>query len=197
MRWTPLILAGVLAGGLGACDASRKQKKPAATVEKRVDYKLDSESARMAYRRLVSDCLDGRWLDRWFMTSEGREPQILVGRVVNASDEYVDTRLFTKRIEEQLIDMGTVRMLADPQRNQDLSTVDNSDVKSSVEELLERGRELGADYVMLGWVGAHKALEADNEVVRGYQISLDLIATETNEKVWTKTDELQIRPRSR
>lgn len=193
MRLKTLIIACGVVGLLGGCAGKGwRNERVDPKTERSVDYRFDDDDARRVYAGMVDDALRQRWLDRWAMVAEGREPKVLVGRVRNATEDYIDTRLFTKRIEEELINSGRVRMLADPSQQQDLAEAAAASLAMTPEELLARGQRLGADYVMLGWIGDHKSRSADGStLVNYYQVSLDLIAVETSEKVWTKTVELE------
>lgn len=177
---------GVSTPALIGCQSGKKEPP----AERPVDYRFDADDARRIYSWMVEDCLAQPWLDRWETTALGELPAVLVGRVRNDTEDYIDTRLFTKRIEEELINSRRVKMLADPQQRQDLEQVATSQLSDA--EVLDRGRELEADYVMVGWVGDHKARGRDGRtIVAYYLVSLDLISVETGEKVWTNTEEIE------
>ena len=54
---------------------------------------------------------------------------------------------------------------------------------STIETAKSMGKEIGADFMLIG--GINTIIDAaGNKQVRYYQVELELIALETNEKVW-------------
>ncbi|MEO0512892.1 MAG: hypothetical protein AAF108_08360 [Planctomycetota bacterium] len=194
-----LMVSGVL-GGLVLFGAGCQSKSDPSFIdrERTVEYRLDDAQALSIYDAMVEDCRVGRWRDNWERTSLGRDPKILVGRIRNETDDFVDTRLLSKRLEQNFLETRNMRVVSDPSQ-QDLPT---SVPGLTQRELLQRGVALDADFVLAGSVSDYEARNDSGDEVWMYEISLDLVAVPSttvadvadiaaSEKVWTNTEAIE------
>ncbi|MEM9177855.1 MAG: penicillin-binding protein activator LpoB, partial [Myxococcota bacterium] len=114
----------------------------------------------------------------------GDRPTVIVGAVRNRSSEHINTRTFTKDLERAFVNSGRVRVVASSDerggiRDERLDQLRNA----TIETAKSMGKEIGADFMLIG--GINTIIDAaGNKQVRFYQVELELIALETNEKVW-------------
>lgn len=192
---TRLLLAFALVMLAGAGCASQNWRvtrtDPETTVD--LDYRFDDDDARRIYRGMVNDCLSKPWIDTFMRENAGRRPVVIVGTVRNATGDYIETKLITKRVEEELINSQRVRLVADRDqrgeiRDERLQQKDWSDP----ETVKRMGKELGADFMMVGQITDSVERSQDGRtIVNYYQANLELINIETNEKVWVQTEEIK------
>ena len=115
------------------------------------------------------------------------------GPVVNATQDYIDTKMFTTQIERELINSGKVRFVAmkdqrDPIREERLQGQE----WSRPETRKQMKNELGADYIVLGRIADDKPRTLDGRGgVAYYQVSLEVIDLESNEKVFIGVQEVK------
>jgi PBP1b-binding outer membrane lipoprotein LpoB len=123
------------------------------------------------------------WADD-FRARNGRAPAVIVGRVRNLSHEHLNTSTFVKDLERAWVDSGRVRVVAaGTQRDELRSEREDQARHASLETAKNMGRELGADFMLQGQIDSILD-SADGQTVRYYQVELELIDIETNEKTW-------------
>lgn len=182
-----LAIAGTAAAVLGGCynpNWSVQRTDPNTTVD--VGYRWQDDDARQTYQKLIADCLARPWVENFRMAHGGNRPVVFVGTVRNETSDYIDTKLVTKRFEEELINSGRVRVVADrDQRGEIRDERQQGQAWNMPETVKKQAMELGADFIMLGRIGEVKQESNDRKtVVQYYQINLEMIDIQSNEKVW-------------
>lgn len=146
--------------------------------------------ARMVADSMVENCLESRWLTL-FGTGRGDIPAVLVGSVRNMSSEHINTDIFMNEIERAFIESGEVTVVAGGREREEVrGERRDQQIFASPESAAEFGRELGADYVMVGEVSSIIDEEGDIRAIY-YQISLELIDVETVVKTWINNQEIK------
>ena len=195
MRFTTHIIAASAAALVltaGACSPNWKVKRvdPEKVVD--LDYRFDDEDARQVARGMIEDALGKPWINEFMAVNEKR-PLVVVGNVKNETEDYINPDLFTDVIQEELLNSGKVRFIAErdlraelrQERIEDLEFRDPATIKNAA-------MEKGADYMMLGRIKDVKERSVDQrKVVNFYQVTLELIDIETNEKVWIESREIK------
>ena len=195
MRYTTHIIAASAAALVlttGACSPNWKVKRidPEKTVD--LDYRFDDEDARQVARGMIEDALAKPWINEFMAVNEKR-PLVVVGNVKNETEDYINPDLFTDVIQEELLNSGKVRFIAErdlraelrQERIEDLEFRDPATIKNAA-------MEKGADYMMLGRIKDVKERSVDQrKVVNFYQVTLELVDIETNEKVWIESREIK------
>ncbi len=191
---SPIIAASAAALILsaGACSPNWKVKRidPEQTVD--LDYRFDDEDAKQIARGMIADALGKPWVAEYMAVHEKR-PLVVVGNVKNETEDYINPDLFTDVIQEELLNSGKVRFIAErdlraelrQERIEDLEFRDPATIKNAA-------MEKGADFMMLGRIKDVKERSVDQrKVVNFYQVTLELIDIETNEKVWIESQEIK------
>jgi len=109
---------------------------------------------------------------------------VIVGKIRNKSSEHIEVETFIKDIEKELINSGKVRFVASAEERSQVRA-ERKDQKdfASAETFKKFYKELGADYLLSGVISSVHDKYEGNEV-KYYQVDLQLIDIETNEKVW-------------
>ncbi|HED52597.1 MAG TPA: penicillin-binding protein activator LpoB [Phycisphaerales bacterium] len=188
------IAAGLMALAviLGGCSKNWQVKRidPDTVVD--LDYRFDDDDAREVARGMIDDALSRPWIGEHMAVHEKR-PLIVVGSVKNETEDYIDPDLFTDVIQEELLNSGKVRFVAErdlraelrQERLDDQEFLDPATIKQAA-------MEKGADYMMLGRIKDVKERSRDGKsIVAFYQVTLELIDIETNEKVWIESREIK------
>ncbi len=147
--------------------------------------------SREVSTQMVTSILNAPWRDRWEREKGGVRPTIIVGQIANRSSEHVATETFTKDIERAFITSGGIRLVAsseerDGVRDERRDQQDFSD-PATVKEF---GKELGADFMLMGTINSITDEEGKKKVVF-YQVDLDLTNIQTNEKVFLDQKEIK------
>lgn len=163
---------------------------PRTTVD--YDYRFDDEDARQVYEGMVADCLSRPWIDTWRDAHAGAKPIVVLGTVRNDTADYLDTKLFTTRIQQELINSTRVRVKAERDWREELRQ-ERLDVEFNDPATVKAyAKEINADYMMLGRIGdVQEVTRTGKKRVQYYQVNLELIDVETAEKVWIGTEEIK------
>lgn len=158
----------------------------------------DTDS-RIVARDMVDDVLNRPWLQN-FRQAESRAPVVLVGDVRNRSSEHIETDIFIRNIERELINSGQVRFVAgDAAREAIRSERLDQQTQARPETVARLGAETGADFMMYGAINSvTDAIEGERVV--NYQVDLQLVDMQSNEVVWLNTIEIRkliTQPRAR
>ncbi|MEA3506722.1 MAG: penicillin-binding protein activator LpoB [Elusimicrobiota bacterium] len=187
LRWAGVIaLAVIAAAGCGGKTVKRVD------VEKQIDLsgKWNDTDSRMVSEEMIDDCLSRPWLEN-HTGDTGEAPTVIVGEVVNKTDEHIISETFTKDLERAFINSGDVNVVASKMEREEVRA-EREDMQShasdkSVKVFME---EEAADYMLKGTINAINDKEGKKSV-RFYQVNLELVDTETNQKVWIGSKKLK------
>ena len=185
-KLTLLLLAMILLVGCGGRQVTRLD--PGTTQD--LSGRWNDTDARLVAEEMISDCLSRIWLDD-FIRASGDKPVVTVGRIRNKSSEHIDTEVFTKDFERELLNSGRVRFTGSKLERGDVreERMDQRDWAS--EETVKKLREeTGADFILLGSIKTITD-QVESQKVVFYQTDLELINVESNEKVWIGTKEIK------
>lgn len=172
-------LVVILAAGCASVSVERKD------VDETIDLsgKWNDTDSRLVSDEMIADALNRPWLTR-FKTSKQQNPVVIVGTVRNRSDEHINTRTFVKDLERALINSGEVAFVASSEERQELRDERKDQAAHASEATAkEEGQETGADFMLQGSINTiTDRLEGDE--VRYYQVNLELINIQSNQKVW-------------
>ncbi|MCD6376956.1 MAG: penicillin-binding protein activator LpoB [Caldisericaceae bacterium] len=146
--------------------------------------------ARMTAESMVQDVLSRPWLQN-FIEQNGRQPVVIVGYIRNRTSEHIETDMFIKHIERELLNSGQVQFVASDKERQALRR-ERLDQQSfaSPETAKELANELGADFMLQGVITSVTDSFEGRRVVK-YQVNLELIDIEKNTKVWIGQKEIK------
>ncbi len=145
--------------------------------------KWNDTDSRLTAETMISDVLARPWLTD-FLTANGKKPVVIVGKVRNKSSEHIAIDVFTKDMERELINSGKVSFVASAEEREQVREERGDQQEFSSEESKKKFyQELGADYLLGGVINTiEDAYEGDKVTL--YQVDLELIDIETNQKVW-------------
>ena len=142
----------------------------------------DTDSKLVA-GEMIADSLAKPWLENFMMKKQAK-PRIIVGTILNKSDEHISTETFTKDLEIALLNSGKASFVASKDQREEIreERMDQADF-SDPATVKKFGKELGADYMLKGQINTITDA-AGKTTLKYYQTELELIDIETNEKVW-------------
>lgn len=114
----------------------------------------------------------------------GHKPTVIVGNIRNLSSEHIQTGTFIKDLERELTNSGSVIFVANPYERGQLRTERKEQQQWARPETRKKVRaETGADFMLIGSIKT--IFETENRTtVKFYQVDLELIELQTNEKQW-------------
>lgn len=165
------------------CTTTKSVQRVAVDEVRDLSGRWNDTDSRLVAEEMLSDVLRRPWLST-FTASAGRKPVVIVGTVRNLSSEHIEMGTFVKDIERELINSGSVRFVASSAERSEVRDERLDQQSFATEESAKRlAAETGADYMLKG--GIKTLIDAvDGQQVKFYQIDMELIHVENNEKVW-------------
>jgi len=146
--------------------------------------KWNDTDSRLVSEKMIQEALENPWLRRFRGDSDGKLPVVIVGTVVNRSHEHINIQTFVKDLERAFVNSGEVNLVAGRSEREEIRDERKDQASHSSEETAKsEGLEKGADYMLKGSINTIEDREGRTSV-RFYQINLELINLETNQKAW-------------
>ncbi|MDC7235491.1 MAG: penicillin-binding protein activator LpoB [Spirochaetales bacterium] len=181
-----LILAAVSLAGCSSTKVTRTSSDEVIDLSGRWN---DTDS-RLTAEEIVSDCLSRPWIDD-FLAANGEKPVVIVGTIRNKSSEHIEVLTFVKDIERELINSGRVRFVASKVEREEVREEREDQQSNATEETAKAlAAETGADYMMQGVITSITDAVDGKRVIR-YQVSMELVHLQTNEKAWIGSNEVR------
>ncbi len=174
----------------GCVTPARTVQRTSADTQTDLSGRWNDTDSRLVAEEMIRDMTGRPWLDD-FSRDEGRKPVLIVGRIRNLSSEHIDTTPFVKDIERELINGGRVTFVASSAEREDIREERMDQQLEASDETIKRlGEETGADFFLIGAITSQvDAIEGERATL--YQVDMELINIETNEKVWIGTKKIK------
>jgi len=149
----------------------------------------DTDS-RLVAEEMITSSLGRPWSTD-HLEATGNKPVVITGSIRNRSDEHIDTRVFLKDIEREMLNSGRIELVADPTERDQIRDERFDQLENASPETVKRlGMERGADFMMTGEI--HSIVDQiKGQKAIAYQVDLQLINIETNQKVWIGQKEIK------
>ena len=170
---------------ISSCSAPKQVSRVAADTQTDLSGRWNETDARLVAEEMIDDALSRPWLQN-FRLDNSSPPVTMVGRVRNETMEHIDTEIFTKELERAFVNSGMVDVVASLNETQQIRDI-RSDQQNyaSYETAAALGKELGADYVIIGNISSIvDETSSGKQMSVYYTVNLELVDVETNRKVW-------------
>ncbi len=168
---------------LAACATGPEVKRVGAEETIDISGEWNDTDSRLVSEEMIKDCLSRYWLEE-FISKTNKKPRVIVGTVKNRSYEHINTQTFVKDLERELTNSGRVVFVAAKEEREEIREERMAQAEhASPETVKAMGREYGADFMLQGQINSILD-EAGGTRLKYYQVELEMINLETNEKVW-------------
>ncbi|MDR3199936.1 MAG: penicillin-binding protein activator LpoB [Spirochaetales bacterium] len=175
---------------VASCSSTKTVTRVSADTQIDLSGRWNDTDAQLVAEAMITDVLKRPWISD-FTGENGRKPVVIIGEVRNRSSEHIETLVFTKSLERELINSGKVRFVAsDAERAGVREERMNQQTEASPETIKRLGQETGADFYLSGVITSVSD-RVEGERVIFYKVNLELINIETNEKVWIGDKEIK------
>ncbi len=182
-----LILAAViLTAGCKSVKVERVE------TDKVTDYsgKWNDTDSRIVAEELMKDMTTRPWASE-FTAANGKKPAIIVGTIRNKSSEHIEVIPFIKAIEREVINSATAKIVASAEEREQLRAERLDQQEYASEETAKKlAQEYGADYMLEGVITTITD-QIDKKKAIFYQVNLELIHIQSNEKAWIGNTEIK------
>jgi uncharacterized protein (TIGR02722 family) len=149
----------------------------------------DTDS-RLVSEQMVGALTRAAWVED-FASSQKRKPVVIVGTVRNLTSEHIETETFIKDIERELINGGRVKFVANSQERGEVRGERRDQQSNATEASAKRlAAETGADFMLRGSLKT-QVDSVEGKQVKYYQVDLELVNIENNEKTWLDTKKIK------
>ena len=183
MKKCQLLLILALATTVSLTGCKTKVKRVAVDEQMDLSGRWNDTDSQLVSQEMIADIAGRPWIEE-YTAKNGKKPVVIVGTIRNLSSEHIQTEAFTKDLERELINNGRVTFVANKIERGELREERKEQQTWSREETQKRlAAETGADYMLQGGI---KTIidEEGKEQVKFYQVDLEMVHLETNEKVW-------------
>jgi len=166
--------------------ASQNRKVTRTAADEQIDLsgRWNDTDSRLVAEEMLRDITPRPWIDEFQNAHEGAKPVVIVGRIRNKSSEHIATDVFIKDLERELINSGRVKFVASKDQRDELRAEKEDQQSNASEDTAKRlAQETGADFMLQGVISSVTDAVEGQKVVF-YQVDLELINIESNEKVW-------------
>ncbi|HBY17910.1 MAG TPA: penicillin-binding protein activator LpoB [Candidatus Marinimicrobia bacterium] len=183
-----LIMTLVFVAG---CGSSVSVQRTAADTQTDLSGYWNDTDSRLVAEEMVRDMISRPWLSN-FTSENGVAPKVIVGRIrLRDATEHIRTNAFIKDIERELINSGKVQFVASSEEREEIRGERMDQQQYASEETAKRlAQEQAADYMLQGYITMFVD-QAGGEQVKYYQVDLELIDVESNQKVWIGTKKIK------
>jgi hypothetical protein len=190
---TTLLMAAALA--TTACAGGTKVTRTASGATKGGDLSgyWNDIDAELVAKTMISDLVSSAWVNAFQAENGGRRPVLkLAGVIKRTDDRNVNTQFFAKQVERFLLNSGKVRVVAAAgQEDINVRERDRQATHASDESAKSQFNELGSDFTLQTVINSQNESDGGGNAVRAYLVNMELVNTETQEKVWIGEEKIR------
>jgi len=182
-----ILVAMVLATGCKTVKVTRVE------TDEVTDFsgKWNDTDSRTVAQELMQDMTCRPWASEFKAAHNGTKPAIIVGTVRNKSSEHIEVVPFIKAIEREVINTATAKIVASADEMESLRAERLEQQEYSSEATAKKlAQEYGADYMLQGIITTITD-QVDGKYAIFYQVNLELVNIESNEKAWIGNTEIK------
>lgn len=182
-KYLLLVCAVCVSLTLFSCSSTPKVTRVDEDTQVDLSGNWNDTDSRLVAEEMIADSVSKPWMENFLMKKQAK-PRIIVGTVLNKSDEHINTETFVKDLERALINNAKATFVASKSEREEIRAerLDQADF-SDPATIKKFGKELGADYMLKGQINTITDA-VKKTTLKYYQVELELIDIETNEKVW-------------
>ncbi|KQC06378.1 MAG: penicillin-binding protein activator LpoB [Candidatus Cloacimonas sp. SDB] len=173
-----------------ACSQTRTVDRIATDEVTDLSGRWNDTDSKLVAEQMIRDLTYRPWIEDYVLEN-GKKPVVIVGEIRNRSSEHIQTEVFVKDIERELINSGKVKFVATSQERLEIRDErSEQQLYASDETAKSLAQETGADFMLKGVItSTTDSIEGKAAVF--YQIDMELINIESNEKVWIGSKEIK------
>jgi len=172
------------------CSSSRQVSRVSTDTDVDLSGNWNDTDSRLVAEQMISSVTTKPWLND-FTSQNSRKPAVIVGTVRNLSSEHIQTDAFIDDIERELVNSGKVTFVASKGERQEVRQERLDQQTNATEETAKKlAAETGADYMLQGSIKDIVDRSGGTEV-KFYQVDMELIDLQSNEKVWIDTKKIK------
>ncbi len=176
-----LVLCSVLAAA--ACGEATRVTRVDTGLVTDLSGRWNDTDSRLVAEGMVNEALGKPWL-RNFTGAKDRQPVVVIGAILNRSNEHINVQTFVSDLERELTNSQKVVFVANKAEREEIREERREQAIHAREDTQKApGKELGADFILKGTISTILD-ESDGIRAVFYQVDLEMIDLENNVKSW-------------
>ena len=194
MRRLSLVAVAVLGLVAGGCfpppPAPPRVQRVGADTQIDLSGKWNDTDANLVAKEMIRQCLGRPWSAQ-FKQKTGKNPVVKLYPIRNRSSEHINYMFFTKQVEAELVNSGVVDVVAGWNET-GAARFERRDQGRHASDLTkkENQQELGADFVLNGWIVTEND-RAGGQEVRAYVVTMEVVNVQSQRKAWMHSHRLK------
>ncbi|NKB80818.1 MAG: penicillin-binding protein activator LpoB [Nitrospirales bacterium] len=177
------VCIGTVLIGMPGCGSGKRVTRVETGLETDFSGRWNDTDSQKVAEKMISEMLKRSWLQT-FTQSQGTQPVVIVGTILNRTHEHINVQTFVTDLEREMTNSQQVTFVADKGERQEVREERRDQAVHALESTQKvPGREVGADYMMKGQISSIQD-EADGIKSVFYQVDLELIDLANNVKSW-------------
>ena len=173
---------------LSGCASTPQVSRVSSDTQTDLSGYWNDSDVRIVCDSIIKDCLASPRVEQ-FKTKSGELHVIIVGTFRNDSDEHIDTSIITKKMEAAIINSGKADFVASKSERSEIRDERQEQQSWASEDTAKAlANEAGADFMLIGSVKT-MVDKAGKIATRNYYVYAELIAVESNKKLWMGSNE--------
>jgi len=176
------LLAVIFAVSMSACSGKKVTR---VNTDQAIDLSgnWNDTDSRLVSQQMIEETMSFPWW-RIFTEKYGRRPVVIVGDVLNKTEEHISTETFIRDLERNLLNSGNVTFVASRDQREAIREERADQAENARASTVSQQRnETGADFMLKGQINSMFDSGSGTQLLV-YQVELEMINIETNEKVW-------------
>jgi uncharacterized protein (TIGR02722 family) len=165
-----------------ACSVPRVSRVDSSEEVDLSGYWNDTDSNQVA-QEMINDSFANQWVVD-YKKETGRKPRVIIGAVLNKTEEHISTETFVKDLEKSFINSGKVTFVASKEQRAEIRAERNDqEFNAKAGSAKRQGSETAADFMLKGQINS--IVDANKKAqLKYYQVELELVNLETSETIW-------------
>ena len=165
------------------CSSGTEVKRISANTVTDVSGRWNDTDSRIVAQKIIDQLLKMPWYREFKKKHPGKKPAIIVGTILNKTDEHIDVDTFVADIQAAIASSGKATFVAGRSMREEVREERaDQQIHASQETRKSPGQEHGADYMLKGKISSIIDRSGDVAVVY-YKVFITLIDLETNEMI--------------
>lgn len=184
------LMALLLTTGCPSPGPSQTIQRTDANAQVDLSGNWNDTDANQVAQAMIRDCLSRPWAAQ-FKAEKGRNPVVKLYPIKNRSSEHVETKAFTKQVEQEILNSGIAGVVAaSDETDEARAEREDQSENASDSTAKQNQQETGTDFILNGWIVTQNDAVSGQEV-KAYTTTMELINAENQQKVWMKVHQIK------
>lgn len=166
-----------------SCQTTKRVTRIDSDIDTDLSGRWNDTDSRLVSKDMIDELLNSYMIND-LTNRYNNKPVLIIGSVRNKSSEHLNVLSFIKDIEREIVNSGKFKLVASSGERQEIrDEKEDQQSNSTLDSTKRLAQETGADVMLIGNIISIVDQLNSTRVVF-YQVDLELIDLETNEKLW-------------